>query len=478
METGELNNLLRRREFLQGSARGIGGIALGSLLAGGSVNAAAPASPLAAKAAHFAPKAKNVICLHMIGAPSHLDLFDHKKELVERNGQLVPEKLIEGQKFAFIRGRPTLLGSPFRFHRHGNSDVEISELLPHLATVSDELAVINTLETEQINHAPAQLFMQTGFERYGRPSIGAWATYGLGSENENLPAFVVMLTGTTGGAGNSLWGSGFLPTVHQGIEFRRSGDPVLFLSNPDGIGSADRQQIVEGVKQLNQLQLADVGDPEIATRIAQYELAFRMQTSVPDLVDLSQETKATLADYGAMPGGSSFANNCLLARRLVERGVRFVQLYDQGWDHHGAVFPALKKKCPQVDQPIAALIKDLKQRGMLDDTLVIWMAEFGRTPMSQAISNAGGKQPNPGRDHHKDSFAVWMAGGGAKAGTVYGKTDELGYYPVENAVHVNDFHATILHLLGLDHQRLTYKYQGRDFRLTDIAGKVVQGVVA
>jgi len=351
--------------------------------------------------------------------------------------------------------------------------MEFSELLPNIAGMADDIAMIKTLHTTQFNHAPAQLMFQTGFGRFGRPSIGAWSGYGLGSENEDLPAFVVMITGSVAGAGNSLWGSGFLPTVYQGVEFRSSGDPVLFLSNPKGVNPAGRRRVIDSIKHLNAAQLADVGDPEIATRISQYEMAFRMQTSVPDLMDVSQETAATHKMYGTQPGKSSFANNCLLARRLVERGVRFVQLFDQGWDHHGGVYKALPKKCKQVDQPIAALLKDLKSRGLLDETLVVWGAEFGRTPMLQ-----GDRASGAGRDHHKDAYSVWMAGGGVKGGSVTGRTDELGYFPVEDPVHVHDFHATLLHLLGMNHEQLTYKFQGRPFRLTDVAGNVVTKMLA
>ena len=354
-----------------------------------------------------------------------------------------------------MRGTPKLLGSQFKFQPAGDGGLMISELLPHLRQVADELCLFKTLQTEQFNHAPAQLYLQTGFARFGRPSMGSWVSYGLGSENANLPAFVVMITGQVAGAGNSLWGSGFLPTEHQGVEFRSQGDPVLFLSDPAGIARSNRRDMVDAVNQLNQKRLIDTGDPEIATRIAQYEMAFRMQSSVPELMDLTQETAATHELYGTKPGQASFANNCLLARRLVERGVRFVQLFDQGWDHHGAVFKNLKNKCQQVDRPIAALLTDLKQRGLLDETLVVWASEFGRTPMLQGDRAAGA-----GRDHHKDAFCAWFAGGGVKGGTVVGKTDELGYFPVEDPLSVHDLQATLLHLLGIEHTQLTYKFQG------------------
>ncbi len=461
-----------RRELFQNLGTGIGSIALASLLANDLPAATANTNPLVPKPPHFAPKAKNVIFLHMVGAPSHLDLFEHKPALKENDGKPCPDEFLEGQRFAFLRGHPKLLGTEFRFAKHGQSGVELSELLPNLATVADDICMIKSLHTEHFNHAPAQLFFQTGFGRFGRPTIGSWVNYGLGSENEDLPGFVVLITGSIAGAGNSLWGSGFLPTVYQGVEFRSQGDPVLFLSNPDGVDAAGRRRIVDSINRLNGAQLADVGDPEIATRISQYEMAYRMQTSVPELMDISQEPQAVHDMYGTEPGKTSFANNCLLARRLVERGVRFVQLFDENWDHHGGIFSALPKKCKQVDQPITALIKDLKQRGLLEETLVVWGAEFGRTPLLQADRN------NAGRDHHKDAYCVWMAGGGAKGGTTIGKTDELGYFPVEDGVHVNDFHATLLHLLGMDHERLTYKFQGRKFRLTDVGGEVVTKALA
>lgn len=463
---------LSRRELFQNVGAGIGSIALASLLTDDLPAARTADDPTAPKPSHFPPRAKNVIFLHMVGAPSHLDLFENKPALIDNDGQPCPDEFLEGQRFAFIRGKPKLLGTEYKFHKNGESGLELSELLPHLSTVADDICMIKSLHTEHFNHAPAQLFFQTGFGRFGRPTLGSWVNYGLGSENQDLPGFVVMITGSVAGAGNSLWGSGFLPTVYQGIEFRSQGDPVLFLSNPDGVDPAGRRRIVDSINKLNQAQLADVGDPEIATRISQYEMAYRMQSSVPELMDISQEPQSIHDMYGTEPGKTSFANNCLLARRLVERGVRFVQLFDQGWDHHGSVFTALPKKAKQVDQPIAALIKDLKQRGLLDDTLVVWGAEFGRTPLLQA------DREKAGRDHHKDAYCVWMAGGGSKGGATIGKTDELGYFPVEDGVHVNDFHATLLHLLGMDHERLTYKFQGRNFRLTDVAGEVITKALA
>ena len=466
---------LTRRQLFQRVGLGVGGFALANLLKNDL--SATSQNPFA----HFAPKAKNVIYFHLIGAPSHLDLFDYKPELQKRNGELCPKAMFEGKQLAFIRSRPTLLGtskeSKFEFKKCGKSGIRISNLLPHLQTVADDMCFIRTLHTEQFNHAPAQMFMQTGFERFGRPSLGAWTNYGIGSPNEDLPGFVVMVTGQYPGAGNSVFGSGFLPSVYQGIEFRGKGDPVLFLSNPKGVDSTARRKVISAVNQLNEMQLDGVGDPEIATRISQYEMAYRMQTSVPELKDISKESQITLDAYGAKVGGAGFANNCLLARRMVERGVRFVQLFDQGWDHHSGVFNRLPGKCKQVDQPIAALVRDLKERGLLDETLVVWSAEFGRTPMGQGTGGSGEKTVI-GRDHHKEAFTVWMAGGGTKPGHVHGHTDDLGYGIADSPVHVHDFNATLLHLLGMDHERLTYRFQGRKFRLTDVHGHVVKNVIA
>ena len=471
-----LRNLTRRQLF-QRVGMGVGGFALAELL--GQDLDARTAPPIA----HFAPKAKSVIYFHLVGAPSHLDLYDYKPELQKRSGELCPKEMFEGKQLAFIRSRPTLLGTSkdpkFKFRSCGQSGIQISDLLPNLQTCADEMCFIRTLHTDQFNHAPAQMFMQTGFERFGRPSLGAWANYGLGSMNKDLPGFVVMVTGQYPGAGNSIFGSGFLPSVYQGIEFRGKGDPVLFLSNPKGVDSAARKRVVDAINDLNREQLHGVGDPEIATRISQYEMAYRMQSSVPELKDLSTETSATLDAYGAKVGGSGFSNNCLLARRMVERGVRFVQLFDQGWDHHSGLKRGLPNKCKQVDQPIAALIKDLKERGLLDETLVVWSAEFGRTPMAQGSNGAGEKNSNVGRDHHKEAFTVWMAGGGVKPGYVHGRTDELGYGIADRPVHVNDFNATLLHLLGLDHEKLTYRSLGLDQRLTGVEEHhVVREVVA
>ena len=463
--------------MLKATGAGIGSIALTSLLNDDSFAAARPVNPHTLKAPHFAGRAKSVIYLHMVGAPSQLDLFDNKPALVKHNGELCPDEMFKGKRLAFIRQHPKLLGTRYKFGQYGKAGIEISELMPHLGQVADEITVVKSLHTDQFNHAPAQLFLLTGFERFGRPTVGSWVSYGLGSENENLPSYVVLITGNVAGAGNSLWGSGFLPTVHQGVEFRSKGDPVLFLSNPKGISPQGRRQIVENINKLNRVQLADVGDPEIATRISQYEMAYRMQTSVPELMDISKEPEHIHKMYGTKPGAKSFANNCLLARRLVERGVRFVQLFDQGWDHHGNIFGSLPNKAKQVDQACAALVQDLKQRGLLDQTLVIWGGEFGRTPMQQGTSGTG-EMTRAGRDHHKEAFTMWMAGAGLKRGFVYGKTDGMGYNIVEDPIHVHDLNATILYLLGIDHERLTFKYQGRQFRLTDVHGTVAHGLLA
>lgn len=441
---------------------------------------AAPAA-LSPRAAHFPAKAKSIIYLHMVGAPSHLDLFDLKPELQRRNGEDCPKDLFESGKFAFVRNLPTLLGTPkdkqHDFKHCGESGLPLSNLLPHLQTVADELTLIKSLHTNEFNHGPAQMFMLSGFGRFGRPSIGSWLNYGLGTENQDLPGFVVLITGNVLGAGSPAWGSGFLPSVYQGVEFRSQGDPVLFLSNPKGVAPNSRKRIIDAVNELNQTQLTEIGDPEIATRMSQYELAYRMQTSVPELMDISGEPKHVHEMYGTQPGKTSFANNCLLARRLVERGVRFVQLFDQGWDTHGSVFSRVAGKAKQVDQPIAALIRDLRQRGLLDSTLVVWSAEFGRTPFAQG-GNSEGKETKAGRDHHKDAFTVWVAGGGTKGGMSFGSTDELGYRIAENPVHVHDLNATLLHQMGINHERLTFRYQGRQYRLTDVEGHVVKEILS
>ncbi len=460
---------VNRRWFLQECGLGLGGMALHLL--SNPPQAHGAADPLAIKAPHFAAKAKNVIFLFMAGAPSHLELFDYKPKLAEFDGKLPPPELLKGYRAAFINPKSALLGPKFKFARQGESGAEISELLPHLAGVVDDLAIVRSMQTDAFNHAPGQIFMNTGSQQFGRPSMGAWVNYGLGSAASDLPGFVVLNSakkGTSGGASN--WGCGFLPTVYQGVPFRNQGDPILFLSNPPGIDSTLQRSSLDALKHLKEHRAAVVGDPEIDTRINSFEMAFKMQTSAPDLMDLSHESAETLEMYGAEPGKPSFATNCLLARRLIERGVRFVQLFHEAWDHHGGLTSGLKEQCGLTDQPCAALIKDLKRRGMLDDTLVIWGGEFGRTPMVQ-----GG---NDGRDHHPNAFTMWLAGGGIKPGITYGATDELGFNAAENKVHVHDLHATVLHLLGLDHTRLTYRFQGRDFRLTDVHGNVVPGLLA
>jgi hypothetical protein len=469
---------ISRRHFFKRSGFSLGSIALGSLLADAfaQVTPGKIVNPLAAKLPHFPPKAKRVIYLHMVGAPSQLDLFDHKPTLDKYDDQLCPKELIEGKRFAFLRGHPKLAATKFKFARHGQSGAEVSELLPHLAKITDDIAIVKTLHTDEFNHGPAQLFLHTGFGRPGRPSFGSWVTYGLGSENENLPAYVVLLSGPLAGAGTSLWSNGFLPSIYQGVQFRSSGDPVLFLSNPEGHSAADRRRMLDAIADLNRQSFNQIGDPEISTRIGQYEMAFRMQTAVPELSDLSTEKAETLALYGAQPGKPSFANNCVLARRLIERGVRLVQLYDSDWDHHNNLTTRLPQKCKDVDQAMAALVTDLKQRGLLEDTLVIWGGEFGRTPMQQ-VQAGDGSATKPGRDHHKNAYTIWMAGGGTKPGITYGRTDDFGYDIAENPVHVHDLNATVLHLLGIDHERLTFKYQGREFRLTDVHGKVVKDLL-
>jgi hypothetical protein len=471
---------LGRRALFQNTGFGVGAFALAELLNANSSAVAAEGYRTPLGGQHVA-KAKHIIYIHLVGAPSHLDLFDPKPILQSRTGESCPEELFASSKFAFVRDLPVLLGTPntkaFEFQRSGQSGLPLSNLLPNLQTVADEITLIKSLHTNEFNHGPAQMFMLSGFGRFGRPSIGSWLNYGLGSENDNLPGFVVLITGNVLGAGNSAWGSGFLPTVYQGVEFRSKGDPVLFLSNPDGIESESRRRMVDTVNALNEVQRINVGSPEIETRIRQYELAYRMQTSVPELMDIASEPKWVHEQYGTKPGETSFANNCLLARRLVERGVRFVQLFDQGWDAHGSVFTSLQNKAKQVDQPIAAMIKDLRTRGLLDSTLVVWSSEFGRTPFAQG-TDGNGNATKAGRDHHKDAFTVWIAGGGSKGGYSHGSTDELGFSITENPVHVHDFNATLLHLMGINHEKLTFRFQGRQYRLTDVDGHVVHDVIA
>ena len=432
-------------------------------------------NPLSPKTPHFAPKAKRVIHLFMAGAPSQLDLFDPKPELTRLEGKPLPPSVIRGQRYAFIRPDAAVLGPRFKFARHGQSGAELSEMLPHLAKVVDEISIIRSVHTDQFNHAPAQIFFNTGFSQPGRPSLGSWVIYGLGSEAQDLPAFVVMSTGSGISGGSANWSSGFLPTLYNGVRLRNQGDPILNVSSPSGIDRKLQRDSLDLLGALNQRRLETVGDPEIATRIAAYEMAFRLQSSAPELTDLKSESRATLNLYGADPDQPSFARACILARRMIERGVRFVNIYHEGWDAHSDVSGNLKTNCGTTDQASAALIVDLKQRGLLDDTLVVWGGEFGRTPMVESNAALG---RSLGRDHHPQAYTMWMAGGGIKRGTTYGATDDLGFHIAGNPVHVHDLQATILHLLGFDHEKLTFQHAGRDFRLTDVHGKVVKGILA
>ena len=463
-----------RRAALSGMGIGLGSIALNALSARRAIGSpASSTNVLAPKPPHFAPRAKNVILLFASGGVSHLELFDPKPELVKNNGKMVPDELIKGQRFSFINPKSKLLGSPYSFSKHGDCGMEFGELLPNLARLADRTTLVRSVRTDNVNHTPAQVMMATGVERPGRPSMGAWVTYGLGSMNSDLPAFVDMYSGKSQSR-SPLKPSGFLPSVHQAVTLRSGHDPVYYLSDPDGMKRDDREVTIRAINDLNRNRLAEVGDPEIATRIAQYEMAFRMQRTVPELVDLSTEPAHVLKAYGVEPGKPSLAANLLMSRRMVERGVRFVQLRDGGWDHHSKLFKELPEKCGELDQPLAALVEDLDERGLLDETLIIWAGEFGRTPMLQGSS----KKESAGRDHHKEAFTVWMAGGGLKPGLTYGSTDDLGFMVNENPVHVHDLHATILHLLGLDHERLVFPHGGLDHRLTDVHGKVVQGLLA
>lgn len=468
-----------RRHFFQNCQVGVGAMALSSLL--GQESAATTDPLLASRENHFEPRAKNIIFLHMAGSPPHLDLFDYKPELMKRTGEDCPDEFLAGRKFAFTSGVPKLLGTPRSFRQHGESGTWLSDALPNLGRWVDEMAVVKSMHTEQFNHAPAQLMLYTGSPRVGRPSMGSWVTYGIGSPNQNLPGFVVLVSGGTNpSAGKTAWGSGFLPSVFQGVQCRSKGDPVLYVSNPKGMDRALRRQSLNALNDLNQIQADELGDPETVTRMAQYELAFRMQMSVPDAMDISQETQNTLDAYGAAPGAASFGNNCLLARRLVEKGVRFVQIFDWGWDFHGTnpkedLRDGLTKKCQGTDQAVSSLLADLKQRGLLDSTLVVFSGEFGRTPFREGRTAKGSIL---GRDHYPDCYSMFLAGGGIKPGITYGASDELGFRIAENPVHVHDLQATLLHLLGLDHERLTYRYQGRDFRLTDVHGNVVSDLLA
>jgi hypothetical protein len=478
-----------RRQFLRNVGQfSLGAIAmetLGSTRLSGAAGAigapgAAP-NPMALRAPQFAAKVKRVIYLHMSGGPPHLDLFDYKPELVKRDGQFAPDDFVNGKKFAFTTGTPKLMGTPRQFSQYGQGGIWMSDAVPNFQAVADELCVIKSMNSDQFNHAPAELLLFTGSPRGGRPSMGSWVTYGLGSENENLPGFVVLISsGVQPSAGSSIWGTGFLPSVFQGVQCRSKGDPVLYVGDPPGMDRAMRRQTLDALRELNELQAAELGHPETATRIAQYELAFRMQASVPEVMDISREPPAVLEAYGAKPGEASFANNCVLGRRLLEQGVRFVQLFDWGWDFHGTnpkedIRDGLTQKMARTDKPVAALIRDLRQRGLLDDTLVIWGGEFGRTPFREGRTAASDVL---GRDHFPDAYSLFLAGGGVKRGFSYGQTDELGFGVVENKVHVHDLQATILHLLGLEHTALTFRFQGRDFRLTDVHGEVVNDILA
>jgi len=459
---------------------GLGSVALASLLNDQLFAADAPklVNPFAPKPPHFKPRAKNIIYLFMAGGPSQLELFDYKPKLVELNGQPIPQSFIEGKRFAFMGSShgTKLLGTRREFKQHGSSGAWVSNLFPHTATIVDDISLVHSCKAELFNHAPAKLFMNTGSGQFGRPSFGSWVTYGLGSESQDLPGFVVLQSGPRGPRGGAVnWGAGFLPTTYQGVPLRGGGEPILNLTSPKGVSATKQRQTIDAIRDLNLTRLVETGDPEITTRISAYEMAYRMQSSAPELIDLSGESEATLKLYGVEKDKPSFARNCLLARRLVERGVRFVQLYHTNWDSHGGPGENLQsdfeKVCRDVDQGQAALVKDLKARGLLKDTLVVWGGEFGRTPM-------GENRDTTGRNHHIDAFTMWFAGAGVKAGQVIGRTDELGFNAVEDPAHVHDIHATILHLLGLDHKKLTCRFQGRDFRLTDVHGELVTKLLA
>lgn len=467
-----------RRHFLTDCPMGLAGMALATMECKAAPDRAA--DPMALRPTHHEPKAKSVIYLFMAGGPSQLDLFDHKPELGRLHGQPIPESFVKGKRFAFMstfsKDRPKLMASPRKFRQWGQSGATVSELLPNTASVSDKLTFVRSMATNVFNHAPAKLFANTGSAQFGRPSMGAWVTYGLGSPAKDLPGFIVLQSGPRGPRGGMpLWGSGFLPSSYQGVPFRSTGDPVLNLSTPEGVDRHSQGRVVDAVAGLNRIHQADQGDPEIAARTASYEMAFRMQVSAPDLIDISKESSSTLARYGATPGQPSFAANCLLARRLVERGVRFIQLYHTDWDHHGGpdinLERGLERVCREVDQPCAALVSDLASRGLLDSTIVVWGGEFGRTPMGEIRETVG-------RNHHIDAYTVWLAGGGFKPGTQHGQTDELGFASAQGKVHVHDLNATILHQLGLDHKKLTYRFQGRDYRLTDVDGEIVHPILA
>lgn len=470
-----------RRNFLSTSGIGLGSLALTSLLKRDAAAAPDVVNPLASREPPFSARAKRVIYLHLTGSPPHLDLYDYKPELVKHDAEDCPDDFLKGKKFAFTTGVPKLLGTRRTFQQYGKSGMWLSDAIPHLHGVADDICMVNSMFTEQFNHAPAELLLLTGSARQGRPSMGSWVTYGLGSENENLPGFVVLISsGVQPNGGKNSYGSGFLPSVFQGVQCRSKGDPVLYASDPEGMNRSLRRQTLDALKDLNEIQAQVAGHPETLTRIAQYELAFRMQTAVPEVMDISKEPKHIIEAYGATPGEATFANNCLLARRLAEQGVRFIQLFDWGWDFHGTspqsgIQDGLTTKCATMDRPVAALINDLKQRGLLDETLIVCGGEFGRTPFREGRTAAS---TILGRDHYPDCFSMWMAGGGVKGGLTYGESDELGFSVARDKVHVHDLQATILHLLGFDHTRLIYRFQGRDFRLTDVAGEVVRPLLA
>lgn len=475
-----------RRHFLKTCTTGLGSMALASLVGCTSNSTIDLASALVDRIpdqlSHFAPKAKRVIFLHMAGAPSQLELFDYKPKLTQLHGEPCPLSFVEGKKFAFISGHPNLLGQQANFQQHGQSGAWISDLMPHLAKQADELCFMKAVHTDEFNHAPAQLLMHTGSPRLGRPSMGSWITYGLGSINENLPGYVVLVSGgKTPDAGKSVWGNGFLPSVYQGVQCRSQGDPVLYVSDPKGMSRSLRGKTIQAINDINKKEYEEFKDPEILTRISQYEMAFKMQVSVPEAMDIAKEPASIHELYGTEPGKASFANNCLLARRLAERDVRFIQLFHWGWDAHGAAEEealngGFKTRCLETDQAVAGLIQDLKQRGMLEETLIVWGGEFGRTPMME--NRDGVKMKYLGRDHQSQAFTMWMAGGGVKPGYTHGATDELGYNAVSGRAHIHDVQATILHTLGMNHEQLTYHFQGRDFRLTDQFGTVVKDVLA
>ena len=475
-------SLQTRRTFLSSVGQfSLGAIALHAMQADAFGAPSANDNPLAPRKPHFKAKAKRVIYLHMSGGPPNLDIFDHKPELVKRNAENCPDSFLKGRTFAFTTGVPKLMGSPRTFKQYGQGGLWMSDAVPNFQKIADDVTVVKAMHTDQFNHAPAELLLFTGHNRQGRPSLGSWATYGLGTENQDLPGFVTMIsTGVQPSGGQGCWGSGFIPSVYQGVQCRSKGDPVLFANDPPGMTRDLRRATLDALNSLNQRQQDELGHAETVTRIAQYELAFRMQASVPEVMDISKEKPATLEAYGAQPGQASFANNCLLARRLVEKGVRFVHLFDWGWDFHGTnpkedIRGGLTAKMAATDKPVMALINDLKERGLLEDTLIVWGGEFGRTPFREGRTS---KSQILGRDHYPDCFTIMMAGGGVKGGFQFGETDEMGFGGVKDKVHVHDLQATIMHLLGFDHERLTYRFQGRDYRLTDVHGHVVRDIIA